>query len=178
MTSVDDINSLESEAGIIASLIHKPDFIFYSEYLLPNHFTNKENRCVYTAIGDLVERGITTIDPYNIIESLNASEATRKYADELSIEKLNELMEMSDVLARHTVEEYKMLVDNVLDAAFRRDTFQRLKECQALCYNRAETNVEEKIYSIIDDVMTERRNYRQASVWWIFYIISRLCRIV
>ena len=64
-------------------------------------------------------------------------------------------MEMSDVLARHTVEEYKMLVDNVLDAAFRRDTFQRLKECQALCYNRAETNVEEKIYSIIDDVMTE-----------------------
>lgn len=110
---------------------------------------------MYTAIGDLVERGITTIDPYNIIESLNASEATRKYADELSIEKLNELMEMSDVLARHTVEEYKMLVDNVLDAAFRRDTFQRLKECQALCYNRAETNVEEKIYSIIDDVMTE-----------------------
>lgn len=50
MTSVDDINSLESEAGIIASLIHKPDFIFYSEYLLPNHFTNKENRCVYTAM--------------------------------------------------------------------------------------------------------------------------------
>jgi replicative DNA helicase len=152
MTSVDDINSLESEAGIIASLIHKPDFIFYSEYLLPNHFTNKENRCVYTAIGDLVSRGITTVDPYNIIESLNASEATRKYADELSVEKLNELMEMSDVLARHTPEEYKMLVDNVMDAAFRRDTFQRLKECQALCYNRAETNVEEKIYSIIDDV--------------------------
>ena len=154
-SNVDDINSLESEAGIIASLIHKPDFIFYSEYLLPNHFTNKENRCVYTAIGDLVNRGITTVDPYNIIESLNASEATRKYADELSVEKLNELMEMSDVLARHTPEEYKMLVDNVMDAAFRRDTFQRLKECQALCYNRAETNVEEKIYSIIDDVMTE-----------------------
>ena len=55
MTSVDDINSLESEAGIIASLIHKPDFIFYSEYLLPNHFTNKENRCVYTAIDVLVD---------------------------------------------------------------------------------------------------------------------------
>ena len=46
--------------------------------------------------------------------------------DAFTIEKLNELMEMSDVLARHTVEEYKMLVDNVLDAAFRRDTFQLL----------------------------------------------------
>ncbi|MCI9516627.1 MAG: hypothetical protein HFI79_06820 [Lachnospiraceae bacterium] len=155
MTSVDDINSLESEAGIIASLIHKPEFIFYSEHLLPNHFTNKENRCVYTAIGDLVRRGIMTIDSYNIIESLNASEATRKYADELTIEKLNEFMEMSDILARNSVEEYKMLVDNVMDAAFRRDTFQRLKECQALCYNRSEADIEQKIYSIIDDVMTE-----------------------
>lgn len=150
----EDINSIESESGIIASLIHNPELSFYSEYLLPNHFTNKDNRCVYTAICDLARKGIMTIDPYNIIECLNSSEATRKYADELSIDKLQELVEMSDVLARSTVEEYKMLVSNVMDAAFRRDTFQRLKECQALCYDRSEENVEQKIYNIIDDVMT------------------------
>lgn len=151
----EDINSIESESGVIASLIHNPELSFYSEYLLPNHFTNKENRCVYTAICDLARKGITTIDAYNIIECLNSSEATRKYADELSVDKLQELVEMSDVLARGTVEEYKMLVSNVMDAAFRRDTFQRLKECQALCYDRSEENVEQKIYNIIDDVMTE-----------------------
>lgn len=155
MSTVDDINSLESEAGIIASLIHKPEFIFYSEDLLPNHFTNKENRCVYTAIQSLVEKGIMTIDPYNIIESLNSSEATRGFAQDVSIEQLNELVEMSDVLARNTIAEYKMLVKNVLDAAFRRDTFQKLKECQALCYDRTQENVMEKIYNNIDDVMTE-----------------------
>lgn len=155
MSTVDDINSLESEAGIIASLIHKPEFIFYSEDLLPNHFTNKENRCVYTAIQSLVEKGIMTIDPYNIIESLNSSEATRGFAQDISIEQLNELVEMSDVLARNTIAEYKMLVKNVLDAAFRRDTFQKLKECQALCYDRTQENVMEKIYNNIDDVMTE-----------------------
>ncbi len=151
----EDINSIESESGIIASLIHNPELSFYSEYLLPNHFTNKENRCVYTAICDLARKGITTIDAYNIIECLNSSEATRKYAEELSVDKLQELVEMSDVLARGTVEEYKMLVSNVMDAAFRRDTFQRLKECQGLCYDRSEENVEQKIYNIIDDVMTE-----------------------
>ena len=155
MSTVDDINSLESEAGIIASLIHKPEFIFYSEDLLPNHFTNKENRCVYTAIQSLVEKGIMTIDPYNIIESLNSSEATRGFAQDISIEQLNELVEMSDVLARNTIAEYKMLVKNVLDAAFRRDTFQKLKECQALCYDRTQENVMEKIYNNIDDVMTK-----------------------
>lgn len=151
----EDINSLESESGIIATLFHHPEFVFYSEYLLPNHFTNKDNQCVYTAICDLARKGIFTIDPYNIIEDLNSSEATRKFASELSVDKLNELVDMSDVLTRNTVEEYKLLVSNVMDAAFRRDTFQRLKECQALCCDRSEQNVEQKIYDTIDDVMTE-----------------------
>ena len=151
----EDINSIESESGIIASLIHNPELSFYSEYLLPNHFTNKENRCVYTSICELAKKGITTIDPYNIVEVLNSSEATRKYADDISVEKLQELMDMSDVLARNSVEEYRMLVKNVMDAAFRRDTFQKLKECQALCYDRSKENIEQEIYAAIDDVMTE-----------------------
>lgn len=155
MVNVGDINSIESESGIIASLIHKPEFSFYSENLLPNHFTNKENRCIYTAICDLARRGIKTVDPYNIIESLNSSEATRKYASDITVEKLQEFVDMSDILARSSVEEYQMLVSNVLDAAFRRDTFQKLKECQSLCCNRSEKDIEQKIYSAIDEVMTE-----------------------
>jgi replicative DNA helicase len=47
-----------------------------------------------------------------------------------------------------------MLVDNVMDAAFRRDTFQVLESCKQLCGNRAEENVSQRIYNIIDDVMT------------------------
>lgn len=155
MMKAEDINSLESEAGIIASLIHSPEFSFYSEHLLPNHFTNKKNRCVYTAICELARRGITTIDAYNIIEVLNSSEATRKFADELSIDELQELVEMSDVLTRNTIEEYKMLVSNVMDAAFRRDMFQIMREGQALCYDRSAENIEQKIYDIVDGVMTE-----------------------
>lgn len=151
----DEISSVDSEAGTIASLIHNPELYFYSEHLLPNHFTKKDNSLIYTAIKMLVEKGITTIDPYNIIECLKSSEATAAYADELSIDKLYEFIEMSDVLARRSVEEYKLLVANVLDAAFRRDTFQKLRDCQALCYDRSEQNVEQKIYNIIDGVMTE-----------------------
>lgn len=151
----DDINSLESESGIIATLFHHPDFYFYSEHLLPNHFTNKENQCVYTAIAGLVKSGIFTIDSYNIIEFLNSSDATRKFASELSIDKLNELMDMSDVLARHTVEEYKLLVTNVLDAAFRRDAYQALSECQDLCVRGNEEGIQQKIYDVIDEIMTD-----------------------
>ena len=152
---VEELCSLDSEAGIIATLIRNPDFSFYSEHLLPGHFTEKTNSCVYTAITGLAKKGISTIDPYNIIEYLNSSEATRKFAEEITIDRLNELMDMSDVLARQTPEEYKMLVGNVLDFAFRRDTIQRLKECEELCYKGVKENIQQQIYNTIDDVMTE-----------------------
>lgn len=71
---------VESEAGIIATLIHHPEFSYYSEQLLPNHFTNEENRYIYQAICSLARDGITTIDPYNIIQALSAKEATRRFA--------------------------------------------------------------------------------------------------
>jgi len=109
---------------------------------------------VYLAIQTLVEQGITTVDAYNIINILNSAENTRGYAAALNIDELEELMDMSTVLSRKTVEEYKLLVANVLDAALRRDTFQRLRECEALCFNPSE-NLEQKIYATLDDVMME-----------------------
>lgn len=151
----EDIGSIESESGVIATLIHHPDFIFTSENLLPGHFVDKENRCIYTAVSDLAHRGITTIDAYNIIEDLNASEATRKFAEELSVDRLQEFIDMSDVLARGTVEEYRLLVSNVLDAAFRRDMFSALREGQALCCSTSTEDVRQRIYRLVDNVMTE-----------------------
>lgn len=152
---IEDINSIESESGIIASLIHNPSLSFYSEALLPNHFTNKQNRIIYAAICELARRGISKVDPYNILECLNASEATRKLADELTVDALNELVDMSDILARNSVEEYKMLVSNVMDAAFRRDTYRVLKECQSMCLNLSESDIQKKIYDSIDRVMSD-----------------------
>lgn len=150
-----DINAIESEAGVIASLIHKPELSFYSENLLPNHFVDKNNRLIYTAICELARRDIKTVDPYNIIEILNSSPATQRYAEGLTIEALQEFVDMSDVLARNTVEEYKILAHNVLDAAFRRDTFQTLKACQALCLDKSEPDVGKKIYDAIDGIMLD-----------------------
>ncbi len=153
--NIGDIRNVESEAGVIASLIHNPELIFYSENLLPNHFHDKQNQCVYLAVKYLAEQGITTVDAYNILNVLNASDATRRYAEALTIEELEELVDMSTVLCRKTPEEYKLIVGNVLDAALRRDTFQRLRECEALCFKQSEKDLEQKIYAALDDVMME-----------------------
>lgn len=47
------------------------------------------------------------------------------------------------------------MVKNVLDAAFRRDTYNKLVECERLCFNSSEADIERKIYSALDNVMME-----------------------
>lgn len=151
----EDITAISGEAGVLASLIYHPEFSFYSEALLPNHFFNKENRYIYTAICCLARRGVEHIDPYSILEALKSKESTAQFADELTIEQLNDFFDNSETLARHTPEGYKLCVDNVMDAAFRRDTFQSLKRCEAMCFNESIKDIEQEIYKTMDDVMME-----------------------
>ena len=140
---------------MIASLVHHPEFSFYSDNLLPNHFFNQENRYIYAAICNLAQRGVQHIDPYSILQSLQSQEATAKYADEITVAQLNDFFDTSDSLARHTVEDYKLCVDNVIDAAFRRDALQSLKKCEAMCFNESIKDIEQQIYRSLDDVMME-----------------------
>ena len=140
---------------MIASLVYHPEFSFYSENLLPNHFFNKENRYIYAAICNLAQRGVQHIDPYSILQSLQSQEATAKYADEITVAQLNDFFDTSDSLARPTVEDYKLCVDNVIDAAFRRDALQSLKKCEAMCFNESIKDIEQQIYRSLDDVMME-----------------------
>lgn len=152
---VNDIKNIESEAGIIASVLLKPELTFYSEQLRPNHFSDSSNAYIYYAVCELAKRGIEKIDAYNITNILNAKEATKKQTEIITIPALNELIDLSKEAARNSVEEYNMLVLNVLDAAFRRSTFLKLSECQRLCFDDSEKEFEQKIYSSLDNVMIE-----------------------
>lgn len=151
----DEINALESESGIIATLIHHPDFIYHSDSLLPSHFTSTQNRCIYIAIGKLADNGIKNIDTFNIMESLSSCEGTKRYADELTIEGVNELISVSEFVARHTENEYLMLVSNVVDAAFRRSVYVVLGECQNICYHNSVEDLAQTIYSKLDNIMVD-----------------------
>ena len=155
MRANETISRIDSEAGVIATLIRHPEYSFYSEELLPNHFTNQENRCMYYAICSLARDGITTIDPYNSVQELQSSDATRRLAGDLEPEQIFTFIESSDCIVRNSVEEYKKIVSNVMDAAFRRDAYEQLKRCQELCLNSSEENIEQKIYRLMDDVMME-----------------------
>lgn len=151
---VEDICDLHAESCVIATLIHHPEFSFYSESLSPNHFYNSENSLIYHAICVLAQKEITVIDPYNIMEVLS-EDAVKRVSDGINAESLLELIEHSGSIARDSIEEYKMCVDRVLNLAFRRDTLKQLKECENLCYTGTDSEIEQKIYEKIDNLMTE-----------------------
>lgn len=153
--NVCDIRDIQSESGVVASLIFHPEFSFFSEQLRPNHFSDDDNGYLYFAISELAKKGIEKIDAYNITNILNMRDATRHKVDHLTVEVINEFITNAPLIARTTTEEYKLLVDNVLNAALRRDTYNKLAECQQLCFTSSETNIEEKIYNTLDNVMMD-----------------------
>lgn len=156
MRNVQEICDVASEAGVVASVALNPELVFYSEQLTPHHFTVESNGYLYYAISELAKRDISTIDSYNITNILNANATTReKTSTLLPIPAINEFLENAPLIARSSPEEYRMLAKNVMNAAFRRNTYQRLQECQNLCFDYQEDDIEQKIYGTLDDVMME-----------------------
>lgn len=103
----------------------------------------------------MAKRGVERIDSFSIVESLKSDERTERYASEITIEQLNDFIDTSESLARHSLEDYKLCVDNVMNAAFRRDAIRSLKECEAICFNESIKDIEQKIYQSLDEVMME-----------------------
>ena len=124
-----------AESGVIATLVHHPDFILQSEYLKPNHFYNKENGCIYWAIQRLFESGIDKIDAFNIDAMLNTNAAVKKKIEKFNVKDMQEFLDLSSSVARNTIEEYNMLVETVLSFAFKRDLKNKLSSLINECYS-------------------------------------------
>lgn len=156
------ISDITAEAGVIASVVLKPEFTFYSEQLRPNHFTDPQNAYIYYAVCELAKAGIENVDAYNIFNQLHANsiakravEGIQQSSDTITIQAVNDLIDIAPTIARATIEEYMSLVNNVLGAAFRRNTYEKLIECQKICFDSSCEDIEQKIYGTLDDVMME-----------------------
>lgn len=154
-----DIKNIEAEAGVIASVIMKPELVFYSEQLRPNYFTNTQNAYIYYAVTELVKRGVEKVDAYNIMNLLDTKKGTSHVSENLSsilsVQSLQDLFNNAGLIARDSPEDYRVIVASVMEAAFRRNTFDKLQECMRLCANQEAVDIEKKIYTTLDDVMMD-----------------------
>lgn len=154
-----DIKNVEAEAGVIASVILNPKLTFHSEQLKPNYFTNPQNAYIYYAVCELAQKGIDEVDPYNIMNILDMRKGTQHVGENVSaivtVATLQELFENAPLIARTEPEDYMMIVEAVMDAAFRRNTYKRLVDCERLCFNSECKDIEKEITSMMDNVIME-----------------------
>lgn len=153
-----ELKNIDAEAGVIATLIVHPAYIFYSDVLRSEHFSDKGYGAMYYAVGRIADSNVTHVDSYNITEYLHESTTPpeiKVMAESLDTEVLNMTISMAPDLARNSVEEYKLIVSNVVDMALRRQTVGRLEDCINLCHNKNETEIPQKVYDAIDNVMAD-----------------------
>jgi len=133
--NISELSDIQSESGIIGTVIQHPEFILHTDYLKPNYFVGKENACIYWAIQELYRDGITNIDAYNISNKLQSNAAVAREIEKYNLPSIQEVLELYKETTRNTLEEYKMLVDNVISLSFKRDYIKLLKNLERKCYD-------------------------------------------
>ena len=154
------ISDNQAEAGVVATLVYHPNFILHTDYLKPSYFYNVENGCIYWAIQELYKNGVETIDAINITNMLNSNKAVKKKIDQYNLTNMQDFINMSQYACRHTLEEYKLLVNNVVTMSFKRDLNKIAMEVQSACFNgeadlnRLNTLVNTKINDLTEKYIT------------------------
>lgn len=149
-----ELSDIQSESGVIGSLIYHPEFITHTDYLKPNYFYGKENGCIYWAIQELYKEGITNIDAYNISNKLQSHHGVQKTIEKYNLPSVQEFVELYKGAARNTLEEYKMLAENIVTLAFKRDLIKTLNQISADCYKPDFTleKLSSSVYSELDEL--------------------------
>ena len=148
---ISKLSDIQSESGVIGTLIYHPEYILHTDYLKPNHFYGVENGCCYWAIQELYKEGITNIDAYNISNALQSHKGVQKTIEKYNLPSVQEFMELYKTTARHTLEEYKMLAENIVTFAFKRDLIKVLNQLSNNCY-KAEYNLDKLSGNVYDEL--------------------------
>ena len=150
--NISNLSDIQSESGVIGSLIFHPEYIAHSEYLKPKHFFNTENSLYYWAIYELYKDGIMNIDAYNVSNKLQSNKNVQNKLNKYNLPSTQEFVELYKEAARHSLEEYKMLTENILTFAFKRDLIKTFEKIEAKCANPEYTleKINNEVYSGLD----------------------------
>lgn len=132
--NIAELSDIQSESGVIGTLIYHPEYILHTDYLRPGYFYGVENGCIYWAIQELYKEGITNIDAYNISNKLQSNHAVQRTIEKYNLPAVQDFMELYKETARHTLEEYITLANNIVTLAFKRDLVKSLNQLTSECY--------------------------------------------
>lgn len=132
--SISDLVDNQAEATLIATLLLHPEYLYQVETMKAKYFYNVENGCFYWAIKDLQDTdGVHNIDALNLTRKLNENSAVKRTINKYNVPDIQEYINMSRIVARDSVDEYKKLVKDVMTLAFRRQLYSNAIQIQNMC---------------------------------------------
>lgn len=132
---INEISDNKAEAGIISTLVYHPEFILNSNYLKDKYFYSSDNAIIYWAIKELYNKKITNITAMNIEQMIDSNPAKKNELEKYNMPSMQEYIDLCVNAKRDSVEEYKMLVNQVVELSFKRDFYKKTLEWQKLCFN-------------------------------------------
>lgn len=134
--SISELVDNQAEGGVIASLIHHPEYLLSDNNLQPRFFYNQENQLMFWAISELVNSGVTKVDALNLRNVLYSNSACQKMADKFGLTNLQQYIDLAAAAARGSYEEYKLLANTVISLAFRRELCNLSLDIGKECFNQ------------------------------------------
>lgn len=160
MADLSILNDAGAEGSAIATLIYHPEFILHTDYLKARYFYNVENGCIYWAIQELYKAGIDRIDAINLTNMLNSNGAVKRKIEEYNMSDMQEFISMAQYAARHTLEEYKLLANTIIEMSFKRELTKACIKIQQTCLNSDQglrelnTLVNKEISGLLEEYLT------------------------
>lgn len=134
--NISELVDNSAEGGVIASIIHHPEYLLSDNNLQPRFFWNQENQLLYWGVNELVSSGVTKIDSLNLHNVLYSNPACQRLADKYGLTNLQNYIDMAKVASRGTYEEYKLLANTVISLAFRRELCNLSIDIGKECFNK------------------------------------------
>lgn len=128
------LTDANAEAGVVATLIYHPDFIFHSNHLMERQFYNMDNACMFWAIRELVNNKVTEITALNISHIIASNGSVKRELEKYNLPSIQEYIDLCFFSKRDTLEEYKMLVNRVIELAFKRDLARLARQIEKNCF--------------------------------------------
>lgn len=149
-----DLKDISAESTILATLVHHPEFILVDNPLKPRLFTDAFNQCIYWGIQQLVESGVENIDSINLTNVLNSNKAVKEAIQKYNEKDIRQFLDLSEYAKRSTYNEYKLLVENIMTLAYKRDVLSFSKDISTQCFNSKVSvdELSEYITTGIDDI--------------------------
>ena len=160
MADISILNDAGAEGSAIATLIYHPEFILHTDYLKAKYFYNVENGCIYWAIQELFKAGIDNIDAINLTNMINSNNAVKKKIEEYNLSDMQEFISMAQYAARHTLEEYKLLANTIIEMSFKRELTKACIKIQQSCLNADKnlrdlnTLVNKEVTGLLEEYLT------------------------